>query len=70
MPFDAETLAQRFRRLAPAADHCSLRVVEERSATISVRQDQAEPVRTSLDPGGMVTGVDGDGIGYAATCDL
>ncbi|MCA3213735.1 MAG: TldD/PmbA family protein [Burkholderiales bacterium] len=70
MPFDAETLAQRFRRLAPAADHCSLRVVEERSETISVRQDQAEPVRTSLDHGGMVTVVDGDGIGYAATSDL
>ena len=40
MPFDPELLTQRFRRLAPAADYCSLRVVEERSESISVRQDR------------------------------
>jgi predicted Zn-dependent protease len=70
MPFDPDSLSQRFRRLAPAADYCSLRVVEERSDSISVRQDRAEPVRASIDHGAMVTVIDGDGIGYAATSDL
>jgi predicted Zn-dependent protease len=70
MPFDPDSLAQRFRRLAPAADYCSLRVVEERSEWVSVRQDTGEPVRASIDSGAMVTVVDGDGIGYAATSDL
>jgi predicted Zn-dependent protease len=70
MPFDPDSLADRFRRLAPAADYCSLRVVEERSESISVRQDNAEPVRASIDSGAMVTILDGDGIGYAATSDL
>jgi predicted Zn-dependent protease len=70
MPFDPDSLAQRFRRLAPAVDYCSLRAVEERSEWVSVRQDTGEPVRTSIDGGAMVTVVDGDGIGYAATSDL
>jgi predicted Zn-dependent protease len=70
MPFDPDSLSQRFRRLAPKADYCSLRVAEERSETVSVRQDTAEPVHVSLDHGAMVTVIDGDGIGYAATSDL
>jgi len=70
MPFDPDSVAARFRQLAPAADHCSLRVVEERSETISVRQNSPEPVHASMDQGAMVTIVDGDGIGYAATSDL
>lgn len=70
MPFDLESVAQRFRRLAPAADYCSLRVVEERSESVSVRQDNPEPLRNSIDLGAMVTVLDGDGIGYAATGDL
>ena len=45
-------------------------MVEERSELVSVRQDNAEPVRASIDRGAMVTVVDGDGIGYAATSDL
>ena len=51
MPFDPDSLAQRFRRLAPAADYCSLRAVDERSDSISVRQDTAEPVRSTIDQG-------------------
>src|SRR5512143_1622250 len=70
MPFDPDSLAQRFRRLAPAADYCALRAVDERSDWISVRQDTAEPVRASIDSGAMVTVIDGDGIGYAASSDL
>jgi predicted Zn-dependent protease len=70
MPFDTDTLASRFRRLAPAVDYCALRVVEEQSETASVRQDVAAPVRSAIDRGAMVTVIDGDGIGYAATSDL
>jgi predicted Zn-dependent protease len=71
MPFDAETIAQRFRRLAPSGlDHASLRVVEEHSSTTRVRQDVVEPADRSVDRGGMVAVLSGDGIGYAATSDL
>jgi predicted Zn-dependent protease len=70
MPFDPESLAARFRRLAPAADHVALRVVEETSERVCVRQDVALPPSTSVDRGAMLTVIDGDGIGYAATSDL
>jgi predicted Zn-dependent protease len=70
MPFDLESLSQRFRRLAPAVDHCALRAVEETSEITSVRQDVPEPTSKSIDRGAMVTLIDGDGIGYAATSDL
>ena len=69
MPFDSESLAARFRRLAPAADHVALRVVDEQSDRACVRQDVALPTHTSIDRGAMVTVIDGDGIGYAATSD-
>lgn len=65
-----EALLNRFKALAPAVDHCSIRVVEEDTETISVRQDVPEPVQVWRDRGAMVTVVDGDGIGYAATSDL
>lgn len=70
MPFDADTLASRFRRLAPAVDYCALRVVSETSETAAVRQDVALPPQGRLDQGAMVTVVVDDGIGYAATSDL
>ena len=74
MPFDADadanSLRDRFRRLAPAADYCALRAVDEISDVTSVRQCVAEPTRRSIDRGAMLTVVEGDGIGYAATSDL
>jgi len=71
MPFDPETLVQRFRRLVPSGlDHASLRVVEEHSHTTRVRQDVVEPAGRTIDRGAMVTVACGDGIGYAATSDL
>jgi len=71
MPFDAETIAQRFRRLVPGGlDHASLRVVEEHSNTTHIRQDVLEPADRSIDRGAMLTVVAGNGIGYAATSDL
>lgn len=34
-----EALEKRFREVAPAVDHCSLRFVREREETVQVRQD-------------------------------
>jgi predicted Zn-dependent protease len=70
MPFDTESISRRFRRLAPAADYCALRLVEETSDLVAVRQDVPEPPQSMRDAGAMVTVFDGDGIGYAATSDL
>jgi len=70
MPFDIESIGARFRRVAPAVDFCSLRVLDETSQFLCVRQDVAEPAQTSRDFGAMVTVVDGDGLGYAASSDL
>ncbi|HTT10607.1 MAG TPA: TldD/PmbA family protein [Burkholderiaceae bacterium] len=70
MPFDVESIGTRFRRIAPAVDYCSLRVLDESSWFLCVRRDVAEPVQTSRDFGAMVTVVDGDGLGYAASSDL
>jgi predicted Zn-dependent protease len=69
MPFDIETIASRFRRVAPAVDFCSLRLLDETSQFLCVRQDVAEPTQTTRDFGAMVTVVEGDGLGYAASSD-
>jgi len=63
-------LASRFRTLAPAVDYAALRVVEQTSDVVSVRQDVPEPPNTTIDRGAMVTVMDGGGLGYAATSDL
>jgi predicted Zn-dependent protease len=65
-----DTLSSRFRALSPAADYVALRVVEQDSEIVSVRQSVCEPTQTSLDRGAMVTVMDGGGLGYAATSDL
>ncbi|HUL66499.1 MAG TPA: TldD/PmbA family protein [Burkholderiaceae bacterium] len=70
MPFDIESIGTRFRRIAPAVDYCSLRVLDETSQFLCVRQNVAEPAQTSRDFGAMVTVVEGDGMGYAASSDL
>src|SRR5215831_11002108 len=70
MPFDIESIGTRFRRIAPAVDYCSLRVLDETSQFLCVRKDVAEPAQTSRDCGAMVTVIAGDGIGYAASSDL
>jgi len=67
---DLQELARRFRRVAPHTDQCTIRIVEESSAVTSVRRDVPEPVARSTDLGAMVTAVEGDGVGYAATSDL
>ena len=64
------SLAETFRKIAPAADFCSLRVVDERSEGLWVRQDVLQPVSRSADIGAMITVVADGGMGYAATADL
>jgi predicted Zn-dependent protease len=65
-----DSIRSRFLRLAPAVDFCSLRVVEESSEQLMVRQDVLQPPSTAIDRGAMVTVMHGGGCGYAATSDL
>ena len=65
-----EELEKRFRAIAPAADFCSLRFVEERDEQIVVRRDVLQPLSVETDVGVMITVVDGGGVGYGATSDL
>jgi predicted Zn-dependent protease len=67
---DLHEVARRFRRIVPAIDHCTIRIVEESSILTSVRRDVPEPLARSLDLGAMVSVARGDGVGYAATSDL
>jgi len=59
-----------FKNLAPAVDFCSLRVVDETSENIVVRQDVLQPLSSRIDGGAMVTVFHRGGYGYAATSDL
>jgi predicted Zn-dependent protease len=63
-------LEDRFRQVLPAADFCSLRVVDERSEIVRVRQNVLQPIQLFTDRGAMVTVLDRGGYGYAATSDL
>ncbi len=59
-----------FKSLAPAVDFCALRVLDERSEEIMVRQNILQPLSISVDRGAMVTIIHRGGYGYAATSDL
>lgn len=63
-------IVERFRCVPPAVDFWSLRVVHERSESLSVRQDVVEPVASHDDLGVMVTVVHRGGLGYAGTSDV
>lgn len=66
-----EAVRRHFQAALPAGLHfCSIRFVEERSESISVRQDLLQPVTESTDQGVMVTVIHQGGLGYAATSDL
>src|SRR5512140_1198888 len=67
---DLDAVAARFRAIAPAADACSLRLVDERDEHLVVRRGVVQPPRVTYDRGAMVTVWDGGGVGYAATSDL
>jgi predicted Zn-dependent protease len=66
----SETIATRFRAVAPPADFCSLRVVSERGEHLAVRRGVVQPARVTHDMGAMITVWSGGGVGYAATADL
>ncbi len=65
-----EHLEDWFREAAPTDDSCSLRFVGERTERLSIRRNVVEPINSGLDTGVMITVSSGDGLGYAATCDL
>jgi predicted Zn-dependent protease len=50
--------------------YCSFRYVEERSETLTIRQDIMQPLRQRHDVGIMVFIIAREGMGYAATSDL
>jgi len=66
----SDSIRSLFLRLAPAVDFCSLRLVEESSEYLAVRQDVLQPPSTGIERGAMITIMDGGGCGYAATSDL
>ena len=59
-----------FRELLPAVDFCSLRAVDSRSETLQVQRNVALPPVSQRSRGAMVTVIEGEGLGYAATHDL
>ncbi len=63
-------IASRFKKIAPAVDFWSLRIVTEQSQEITVRQDILQPVQNNSGAGVMLTIIIGDGVGYAATSDI
>ena len=63
-------IAERFAAQAPACDYWTLRLVEEASDHLAVRQGIVEPSALGLSLGAMVTLVAGGGVGYGATSDL
>ncbi len=65
-----KTIAELFHRIAPKVDFCSLRLVDERSEILQVRQNVLQPTVHANDVGAMLTVIDGGGLGYAATSDL
>lgn len=62
--------ADRFTALAPACDYWTLRLVEDESDHLEVRQGIMEPSRLGSSLGAMITVVKAGGIGYGATSDL
>ncbi|TGO02285.1 peptidase C69 [Candidatus Thiomargarita nelsonii] len=65
-----DIIKQRFHKIIPKVDFCSLRYLEERSETLRVRQNITEPPTQSHDVGIMLTVIEKGGLGYAATSDL
>jgi predicted Zn-dependent protease len=65
-----DEIERRFRRLAPAVEHCTLRIERRREERLIVERDTPGPRRALESLGAMVTLRDGGGLGYAATSDL
>src|SRR5450830_658146 len=65
-----ESLKKLFAELTPAVDFCSMRIVDERSEDISVRQNILQPLTSARSHGAMISVIHQGGYGYAATSDL
>lgn len=65
-----EALRSLFRELMPAVDFFSMRVVDDRSEELLVRQNVLQPLRNARSHGAMLTVIHDGGYGYAATSDL
>jgi len=59
-----------FKELMPAVDFCSMRIVDERSEELNVRQNILQPLNSMRSHGAMFTVIHQGGYGYAATSDL
>lgn len=59
-----------FRELAPAVDHCAIRIEHRREERLCVERDVAQAPRNLDSMGAMVTIRHKGGLGYAATSDL
>lgn len=68
-----DVVERRFRDLLPSDQDCdfvSLRMVEERHESVTLRKDVLQPVSEAVDVGALWTVFDKGGQGYAATSDL
>ncbi len=65
-----QTATSLFRSLRCGGSFWSLRLVDERAESLSVRRDVPQPASLSRDTGAMVTVYADGGAGYAATSDL
>ena len=70
MDREIQEIERRIKDAAPAADFWSARVVSGAREEISVRKNVVEPLRSGSDLGVHLTVALGDGVGYAATCDI
>ncbi|MCP4344486.1 MAG: TldD/PmbA family protein [Desulfobacterales bacterium] len=65
-----KNLKQKFLHNLPQVAFASLRFCEEKYEYLRVRQDVLEPVESGTDRGAMITVIEDNGAGYAATNDL
>lgn len=65
-----KNIINEFKQFAPTVDYWSLRLVQERSENISVRENVVQPPHFNLHLGAHITLIDGDGFAYAATSEL
>ena len=64
-------LEDRLRDALPVdVDHATIRLWDEQGEYLTVRQNELDPVSSTVDIGVMVTIWHGGGLGYAATSDL
>jgi predicted Zn-dependent protease len=66
----ADAIIDTFKRLAPAVEFWSVRLVDTREQGLKVRQNILQPIQNARSRGIFITVLDRGGIGYGATSDL